>query len=80
MEVRPSPSTVQERIARYLQIIIRAKNQEVFRRNSINGQSTAMDMKELIEQDPLLGRWTLGIRITITDHPSALNGHHVKSI
>ena len=37
-----------------------------------------MDMKELIEQDPLLGRWFLGIKITIRDHPSALNGHHVN--
>ena len=81
MEVRPSPSiTVQERIARYHQVIIRGENEQVFRRNSINGQSTAMDMKELIEQDPLLGRWPLGIKITIRDQPSALNGHHVKSV
>ena len=62
MDVRPSPSAAQDRNTRWL-ISLSSHNLGdeklvvVFWRNGVSSQSTAMDMKELIEQDPLLGRF-----------------------
>ena len=62
MEVRPSPSTVQERIVRYLQIIIRRKNEEVFEGTALTGKAQRWTWRSLLSKTLCLAGGLLELR------------------